>query len=52
MEIRLDVVMRLVGIDILNNPLCSVLPVVAKEEDYRLVLRIQLIHGIASLQVL
>ena len=33
MEICLDMVMRLVGIDILNNPPCSVLPFVAKEED-------------------
>ena len=29
MEIRLDMVMRLVGIDILNNPPCSILPIVA-----------------------
>ena len=30
MEIRLDMVMSLMGIDILNNPPCSGLPVVAR----------------------
>ena len=33
MEIRLDMVMHLVVIDILHNPPSSGLPVVAKEED-------------------
>ena len=52
MEIRLDMVMRLVGLDILHNPSSSGLPAVAKEEDPLLVLCVQLIHGISSLQVL
>ena len=52
MEIRLDMVMRLVSIDILNNLQCSGLPVVAKEEYSRLVLCVQLTYGIAALQVL
>ena len=33
MDINLDMVMCLVSIDILNNPPCSGLTVVAKEED-------------------